>query len=189
MYKLQEHLFFHILFWKKQSHCIDQHRLTAHLNLPRTQNRSNYQCVFLALQRSMQCHLQCISTFGNVASNLFQPMKWICWFMSPHGTCVRYKEKLLFKTEGVFEVNVVDQNSPIIILFQKVFFCCWYKLIFTSLAIGPSGLGTEDIKSKIQTALLSVQLILYYSDIDIWKASGDSDPESSSFSPITTGGA
>lgn len=47
------------------------------MNLPGTHSKSNYPCVFLALQRSMQCYLQCISKFGNVASNLFQPMKWI----------------------------------------------------------------------------------------------------------------
>lgn len=33
-------------------------------------------------QRSMQCHLQCTSMFGNVVSNLFQPMKWSSWLAS-----------------------------------------------------------------------------------------------------------
>lgn len=122
------------------------------------------------------------------ASNLFQPMKWTSWLTSLHGSGVRYTETLLLKLEGAFDVNVVDQHSVIIILFQKVYFYCRYRLILTSLAIGFSGLSTEDIKSKIQTALSSVQLILYYSDVDISKRSDDSDPESS-FSPITTGGA
>lgn len=85
MFKLQACLFFHILFQKKQSHCINRQRLTV-LNLPGSQNRSKYQCVFVALQRSIQCHLQCISMFGNVAFNLFQPMKWIRWLTSLHGS-------------------------------------------------------------------------------------------------------
>jgi len=72
---------------------------------------------------------------------------------------------------------------------SKDIFYCRYKLILTALATGPSGLSTEYIKSKIQTALLGVHLILYCSDVDIWKGSDDSDPESSSFSPVTTGGA
>lgn len=99
--------------------------------------KQKYQCVFVALQRSTQCHLQCISTFGNVAFNLFQPMKWIRWLTSLRGSWVRYKERLLLKPEKAFDVNVVDQHSALIILLPKFIFYCWYKLILTSLAIGP----------------------------------------------------
>lgn len=122
VYKLQVCLFFHIFFRKKRSHGTDHHRLMAHLNLPGRQSRRSCQCVSLSLQRSMQCHLQCTSVFGNVTSNLFQPMKWSSWLTPIHENWVRYKERLLFKPEGVFDANVIDQQGAIIILFQNIVF-------------------------------------------------------------------
>lgn len=175
MFKLQACLFFHILFQKKQSHCINWQSITAHLNLPGSQNRSKYQCVFVALQRSTQCHLQCISTFGNVAFNLFQPMKWIRRLTSLRGSWVRYKERLLLKPEKAFDVNVVDQHSALIILLPKFIFYCWYKLILTSLAIGPQHRSRWHF--WVLSWVCTIQMLICGAD--------DSDPESSSFSLIT----
>lgn len=68
---------------------------------------------------------------------------------------------MLVKPDGVFDVNVIDQHSAIIISFHFfsvcLFYCC-YKLSYTSIATGLSGLsqnhkiielGTENVKRKI----------------------------------------
>lgn len=51
---------------------------------------------------------------------------------------------MLVKPDRVFDVNVVDQHSAIIISFHFfsvcLFYCC-YKLSYTSVATGLSGLS------------------------------------------------
>lgn len=45
-------------------------------------------------------------------------MKWISWLTSFH----MMKERLLFKLEGAFDANAVDQQSGTIIILQNILF-------------------------------------------------------------------
>lgn len=159
---------------EKQSHGSDQHRLIAHPNLPGRQIRSSCQ-LFISLQRSVQCHLQCKSMFGNVASNLFQPMKWNSWLTSLHVMT----ERLLFNLEGAF----VNQQSAIIILSQNIFFTVcinWFSLLINCL------FWIEHQKQDPNNSF--GYRVNSYSDVDFWKGSDDWEPDSSAFSPLTSCG-